>query len=89
MSRALPGGRRHRTWPALRWVRRGVQLVALGLFIYLLFAAVQSREAAPKGAAYFRLDPLAGFVAMLAGRDWLPAFALAFMTVALTVALGR
>ena len=83
---------RRSTWPWLRWARRATQLVALALFVYLLFvlfAAAQGRQAASAGNYFLRFDPLAGFVAMLASRLWLPGLALAVVTVVVTLVLGR
>jgi polyferredoxin len=78
-----------RRWQALRWLRRTVQVGALAFFVYLLFAAVQSPQAAPEGTFFFRFDPLAAFATMLASRSWLPQFELALATVVLAVVAGR
>jgi MauM/NapG family ferredoxin protein len=86
------GKMRHRTtggWRAARWVRRAVQVAALGLFIFLLFAAEQRHSAFPYADLFFRFDPLAAAGAMLAARSWLPHLALAFVTVVAAVLLGR
>jgi MauM/NapG family ferredoxin protein len=80
---------RHSAWPALRWARRVTQGVALALFTYLLFAAVQSRHAAPGGNVFLRFDPLASFVTMLSSRTWLPGLALAVVTLIVTLVAGR
>lgn len=75
----------------LVWLRRGVQVASLALFVGLLFAMRPPAEGLPsrKLGVYFHLDPL-----LLIG-DWLggarlagPAL-LALATLALTVLLGR
>jgi polyferredoxin/Pyruvate/2-oxoacid:ferredoxin oxidoreductase delta subunit len=76
-------------WPRLRWVRQAVQILALALYVYLLFAALQRRTAFPLADLFFRLDPLAALSAMIADRAWIPRLALALITVGLTVAFGR
>jgi len=77
------------TWSRWRRVRQTVQVLALVLYVYLLFAALQRRVAFPLADLFFRLDPLAAIGAMLASRAWIPRLALALITVGLTVALGR
>ena len=57
--------------------------------MYLLFAAVQNRRAAPAGGLFFRFDPLAAFVTMLSSRLWLSGLSLALVTIVVTVLLGR
>jgi polyferredoxin len=76
-------------WKAARRVRRAVQIAAFALFVYLLFAALQRRAAFPYADLFFRFDPLAAFGTMLAARQWLPHLALAVVTVAAALALGR
>ena len=80
---------RRSVWPLLRWARRATQVVVFALFIYLLFAAVQTHKAAPARNYFLRFDPLAGFVTMLSGRLWLAGLALAVVTVIVTLLLGR
>jgi polyferredoxin len=63
--------------------------LALVLYVYLLFAALQRRAAFPLADLFFRLDPLAGLAAMLASRAWIPRLALALVTLGLTLAFGR
>jgi polyferredoxin len=63
--------------------------VSFALFIYLLFAALQRYEPLDLADGFFRFDPLAALATMLAGRAWIGSFALALVTVAATVALGR
>jgi len=76
-------------WKAARWARRAVQIAALILFVYLLFAALQRRAAFPFADLFFRFDPLAAFSTMLAAREWLPHLALALVTVGAALVLGR
>ena len=76
-------------WRAARWARRATQIATFGIFVYLLFAGLQRLEPQPYANIYFRFDPLAALATMLAARTWLPAFALAFITLALGVVLGR
>jgi len=77
------------TWARWRRVRQAVQVLALALYVYLLFAALQRRAAFPLADLFFRLDPLAAIGAMLASRAWIPRLALALITVGLTIAFGR
>jgi polyferredoxin/Pyruvate/2-oxoacid:ferredoxin oxidoreductase delta subunit len=87
---ASTGGRRGSGgWQAARWVRRAVQTASFLLFVYLLFAGLQ--RLAPRSYAniFFRFDPLAGLATMLAARAWLEPFALALVTLAAALLLGR
>jgi MauM/NapG family ferredoxin protein len=77
------------TWSRWRRVRQAVQILAFALYIYLLFAALQRRAAFPLADLFFRLDPLAALSAMIADRAWIPRLALALITLALTLLLGR
>ena len=76
-------------WKAARRVRRAVQILTFAAFVYLLFAALQRLEPQPLASIFFRFDPLAALTTMLAARDWLAPFALAFITVGVTLVLGR
>jgi len=76
-------------WSRLRRIRQAIQVLALGLYVYLLFAALQRRAAFPLADLFFRLDPLAALGAMLASRTWIPRLALALVTVGLVLAFGR
>ena len=76
-------------WKTARRVRRAVQVAALVLFVALLFAALQRREAASWVDLFFRLDPLAAFGTMLAAREWMPRLAPAVVTVVAALVLGR
>src|SRR5450756_235227 len=76
-------------WKAARWARRAVQIACFAAFVYLLFAGLQRHTAQPFTDIFIRFDPLAAFGTMLAARAWLPHLALALITVAGAVLLGR
>ena len=76
-------------WKAARWARRSVQVLTFVIFVYLLFAGLQRLEPQPHVSIFFRFDPLAALATMLAARAWLAPFALAFITLGLTLVLGR
>jgi MauM/NapG family ferredoxin protein len=81
--------RKRMTWSRWRRVRQAVQILTLALYIYLLFAALQRRAVFPLADLFFRLNPLAALSAMIADRAWIPRLALALITLALTLILGR
>ena len=83
-ARRRAGGRK-----AARWARRAAQIAAFALFAYLVLAGVQRVEPLPYADVFFRFDPLAALATMLAARAWLPHFALALITVALGIVVGR
>lgn len=66
-----------------------MQAAFFALFVYLLFAALQRYEPLDLADGFFRFDPLAAAATMIAGREWIGPLALALVTVAATVALGR
>ena len=70
-------------------MRQATQTLTLALFVYLVVAGGRGRATVVPVDLFFRLDPLAALAAMLAGRAWLSGLALAFVTLALTVAVGR
>jgi len=70
-------------------VRQVVQVATLLLFLYLLLGARQNYVTFLPQDLFFRLDPLAGLTAMLAGRRWIASLALGGVTLLLTLALGR
>ncbi|MDH7486766.1 MAG: 4Fe-4S binding protein [Anaerolineae bacterium] len=74
------------TW---RRIRQGVQILALLLFLYLLLGTRQGGVTFLPHDLFFRLDPLAGLTAMLAGRRWVASLALGGVTLLLALALGR
>jgi len=69
--------------------RQAVQVLALALFLYLLLGTQQGSTTILPHDLFFRLDPLAGITAMLAGRSWIPALALGGATLLLTLVAGR
>ncbi len=77
------------TWSRWRRIRQAVQILAFASFVYLLFAALQRRAAFPLADLFFRFDALAALGAMLASRSWVPRLALATVTLALTLLVGR
>jgi polyferredoxin len=72
-----------------RRTRQVVQLLALLLFLYLLLIARQDHVTFLPQDLLFRLDPLVGLTAMLAGRRWIAPLALSGLTLLLTLLLGR
>ncbi len=76
-------------WKTARWVRRAVQVLCFLTFVYLLFGGLQRLQPQAYANIFFRFDPLAGLATMLAARAWLAPFALALITLALSVLVGR
>jgi len=76
-------------WAGWRRVRQAVQVLSLGVFVYLLYAALQRQTALPLADLFFRLDPLPGLAAMVTARTWLPRLALGLVTLGLTLVVGR
>ncbi len=60
------------TWSRWRRLRQAAQIVFFALFVYLLFASLQKREAAAWADLFFRFNPLSALGAMLASRTWIP-----------------
>jgi polyferredoxin len=77
------------TWSRWRRLRQTAQAGFFALFIYLLFASLQKREAAPWADLFFRFNPLSALGAMLASRAWIPRLATALVTLGATLVLGR
>jgi len=77
------------TWSRWRRIRQISQIAFFALFVYLLFAALPQQAAFPFADLFFRFDPLAALGAMLSSREWIPRLALALVTLALTLVLGR
>ncbi|HPH96012.1 MAG TPA: 4Fe-4S binding protein [Anaerolineaceae bacterium] len=69
--------------------RRISQLFFAGLFVYLLFASVEQREAPALADIFFRLDPLTAISEWLSAKAWEPRAGLAILTILLTVFFGR
>ncbi|MHB1317247.1 MAG: 4Fe-4S binding protein, partial [Anaerolineae bacterium] len=72
-----------------RRARRISQAAFLLLFLYLLLWTRQGAERLPAYSLFFRLDPLVGLAATLAGRRWIAGLALGLLTVVLTLVAGR
>ncbi len=81
--------RRAGGWRAARWARRAVQILTFAFFVCLLFAGLQRLEPLPLANVFLRFDPLAALTTMLAARAWLASFTLAFITLGVTLVLGR
>jgi polyferredoxin len=77
------------SWKSWRRVRQAVQILSFIIYILLIFSVVQKRVAPPLADIFFRLDPFSALGAMLASRQWIPKFALALVTVAATLVIGR
>jgi len=76
---------------SVRWIRRGVQVLFLGLFIFLLFHARREAGWLPERSAFLlRADPLTALGTALAGHGegWHRAIP-ALVVLGLTVVLGR
>lgn len=69
--------------------RKLSQLLFFLLFIFLMFASVEQREAPVLADIFFRLNPLSAAGQWLATRVWEPRLGLAILTILLTVFLGR
>ena len=54
------------TWARWRRLRQAVQIAFFALFVYLLFASLEKRAAAPLADLFFRFNPLSALTAMLA-----------------------
>ena len=76
------------SYTAWRRLRRGVQVLALALFLYLLLGTTQGGNTFLPHDLFFRLDPLAGLSAMLAGREWIAPLALGAVTLLLVFVLA-
>ncbi len=76
--------------PASRWrrLRRTVQLLVLLLFLYLLLATQVGVETVLPHDLFFRLDPLAGFSAMISARRWMAPLLLGGSVLLLTLVVG-
>jgi len=71
-----------------RW-RTSVQVLALLLFLYLLLGTLQGSATFLPRDLFFRLDPLAGISAMIAGRSWIATMVLGAIVLLMAVAVGR
>lgn len=70
-------------------LRKIVQLLALGFFLYLFIFATFMNPHPGLSEIFYRFDPLVALTAMLAGRVFIGGFALAGITVVLTLLFGR
>jgi polyferredoxin/formate hydrogenlyase subunit 6/NADH:ubiquinone oxidoreductase subunit I len=77
------------SWKAWRRVRQAAQILSFAFYIILIFAVVERRVAPALADIFFRLDPLSAIGAMLATRTWIANLALALITVAVTLIIGR
>jgi polyferredoxin/NAD-dependent dihydropyrimidine dehydrogenase PreA subunit len=77
------------SWVSWRRVRQAVQILSFVFYIILIFAVVQKRAAPALADIFFRLDPFSALGAMLASRQWIAKFALALVTVGVTLIIGR
>ena len=73
-----------------RRLRRFIQTLSLGFFLYLLFRAVWPlAQALPSVNFFLRLDPLAALGASLAARQWIADCWPTLVLLILTVLFGR
>jgi len=70
-------------------LRPYVQALFLALFVILITLAWMLGDSRSWTNLFFRLDPLAGAMSMLAGRRFLPALLLSLLTIGLTLMVGR
>lgn len=77
------------TWSRWRRLRQAFQILAFALFLALLVFAQAQRTVFTFADLFFRIDPLAAVVTLLSNRAWIPELALGFVTLGLTVLLGR
>jgi len=75
----------------VRWrrARQVLQVLALLLFLYLLFGTLQEHTTVLPHDLFFRLDPLVGISTMVAGRAWIAPLAFGGITLLLTLVVGR
>jgi len=91
MEATRNGGDRQAGLSSRIWrnLRKATQVVGLLLFLYLLVGTGWRTAAFPPHDLFFRLDPMAGAAAMLAGRQWIAPLALGMLTIVSVLALGR
>lgn len=73
----------------LSHLRPYIQGLFLAAFIILMMLAWVLGDARAWANPFFRLDPLAGAMSMLASRRLMPALLLSLLTIGLTLAAGR
>lgn len=71
------------------WIRRSIQILILALFLYLLVANRAGAATWLPDDLFFRLNPLTALSAMISERRWILPLALGFLTIGLTLVLGR
>lgn len=72
-----------------RQARQAVQILSVALFFLLAFMTYRGAEFILPLDLFFRLDPLAGFAAMIASRSILATLLLSLAMIALGFVLGR
>ncbi|MCX5973604.1 MAG: 4Fe-4S binding protein [Coprothermobacterota bacterium] len=72
----------------MHWLRRALQWAVFLLFLQLLLSTVQGVSGLPQDL-FFRLDPLLGISAILAGRIWIPALTLGGLVLLSALVFGR
>jgi len=77
--------------PARNWrrARIAVQIIAFTVFLYLLIGLSNSVNLLLPHHLFFILDPLAGIMTMIAGREFIPVMTFGAITLALAVFSGR
>jgi len=73
----------------LRRARQVTQIIALLLFLVLLFATRGGQFPSVPPSLFFRLDPLAMLALVIAGRQWVSGLALALVSLGVTIIVGR
>ncbi|MEW6142374.1 MAG: 4Fe-4S binding protein [Chloroflexota bacterium] len=77
--------------PALVWrrIRISVQIIAFIAFLYLLIGLNNNGNLLLPHHLFFVFDPLAGIMATIGGREFIPVMAFGLLTLVLTLFLGR
>ena len=70
-------------------IRRGVQIIFLFFFIYLLFQARFPYQGKIPSELFLRFDPLAQLLASLSSREFTSWFWMGLITLGLTIIFGR
>lgn len=89
IKRALRGKANAINMKRLRTLRRIIQLLTSGLFLYLFFETVKQRQSPLPVNLFSRLDPLLALSSMLSARQAIIGFAPAILVVLVTLAMGR
>lgn len=72
-----------------RRARTAVQVTAFIIFLYLLIGLVNNGKTPLPHHLFFILDPLAGLMAMVGGREFIPVMAFGLITLASALFIGR